>query len=134
MPVQLLRPQSNTEWAEARRLVEEYAESLGLDLSFQDLAHELQDLAIEYSPPAGDFFLATEGAVRFGCVGLRRFSEGVGEVKRLYVRPSARGRGVGRLLAEGIVASGKRLNYRRLLLDTLPSMSDAQSLYASLGF
>lgn len=62
------------------------------------------------------------------------FSDGIGEVKRLYVSPAARGCGVGRLLTEGVVAAARQLGYTRLLLDTLPSMKEAQSMYVSLGF
>ena len=82
----------------------------------------------------GAFLLAREQAVLLGCVGVRQFSDGSGEIKRLYVIPAARGRGVGRLLAVGIVAEARQLGYARLLLDTLPSMNEAQSLYVSLGF
>jgi len=130
----LARPQSEEDWRRARQLIEEYAASLNLDLSFQNFAHELEHLASEYAPPTGAFFLAEEKGSCVGCVGLRRFSDGIGEIKRLYIIPAARGRGVGRLLAEGIVAAGKKLGYSRLLLDTLPSMREAQSLYGSLGF
>ena len=127
-------PQSQDDWRQARRLVEEYAASLDLDLSFQGFAHEVEHLASEYAEPAGAFLLAGQNGAYLGCVGVRRFADGVGEVKRLYVRPAARGRGVGRLLAEGIVTAARRLGYRRLLLDTLPSMKEAGMLYASLGF
>ena len=134
----LLQPRSQQDWAHARELLEQYAASLNLDLSFQNFAHELQQLDREYAPPSGAFLLAEdfvgENRMYVGCVGLRRFSAGVGEIKRLYTVPAARGRGVGRLLAEGIIAAAKELAYARLLLDTLPGMGAAQSLYASLGF
>jgi GNAT superfamily N-acetyltransferase len=133
-PVVLVQPQSEADWSDARTLVQEYADTLGVDLSFQDFANELRQLSAEYAPPLGAFFLATEGAERLGCVGLRQFSEGVAEIKRLYIRPAARGRGLGRTLAQAAVAAGQRLGYRRLLLDTLPSMREAHALYASLGF
>ena len=134
MTIRLAQPQSEEEWRRARQLIEEYAASLNLDLSFQNFAHELGHLANEYVPPTGAFLLAEEKGAYIGCVGLRQFSDGIGEVKRLYVSPAARGRGVGRLLTEGIVAAAKQLGYTRLLLDTLPSMKEAQSMYVSLGF
>jgi GNAT superfamily N-acetyltransferase len=130
----LVPPKSEQDWNHARRLIEQYAASLNVDLSFQNLEHELKNLESDYVPPAGAFLLAEEDGIFFGCVGLRQFAEGVGEIKRLYTVPAARGRRVGRLLAEGIVEAARDLKYTRLLLDTLPFMQEAQSLYASMGF
>jgi putative acetyltransferase len=137
--IRLIQPQSEQTWQQARRLIEQYAATLDLDLSFQNLAHELVHLESEYAPPTGSFLLAedlaaAEDAVYLGCVGLRQFADGVGEIKRLYTVPAARGRGTGRLLAEGIVAAARQIGYAKLLLDTLPGMREARSLYASLGF
>ncbi|NUN52304.1 MAG: GNAT family N-acetyltransferase, partial [Planctomycetaceae bacterium] len=109
--LRLVRPASREQWREARRLVEEYAATLGVDLSFQDFSREVGDLAAAYGPPGGDFLLAEEDGRFLGCAGLRRFSEGVGEMKRLYAVPAARGRGAGRLLAEGIVAAARERGY-----------------------
>ena len=134
MTIGLIRPQSDEEWREAHRLIEEYASSLNLDLSFQNFAHEMAHLPEEYAPPVGTFLLAREDGLSVGCVGVRRFDDAVGEIKRLYVIPAARKRGVGRLLAEGIVDAARQLKYTRLLLDTIPSMKEAQALYLSLGF
>jgi putative acetyltransferase len=130
----LRQPQSSAEWGQARALIEEYAAALGHDLSFQNIAHELEHLAAEYSAPDGAFLLAWEQEACLGCVGVRRFGPGDGEIKRLYVVPAARGRGIGLMLARAIVAEARRLGYARLLLDTLSFMQEAQSLYASLGF
>lgn len=132
--VRLVQPRSAQDWREARRLIEEYAAALKVDLCFQNFAHELEHLADEYGPPAGAFLLAVDNGVNVGCVGLRQLPNGVGEMKRLYAVPAVRGRGVGRLLAEGIVAAAKELGYAALVLDTLPFMGEAQALYASLGF
>jgi len=132
--IRLVQPNSDDSWRQARQLIEEYAASLSIDLSFQNFTHELAHLTSEYAAPTGAFLLAEEDGIHFGCVGLRQFSDGVGEIKRLYVISTARGRGVGRLLAKGIVAAAKQLGYTRLLLDTLYSMQEAQSLYGSLGF
>ena len=132
--ITLAQPQSAEDWNQARALVEEYAASLQLDLSFQNFAHELEHFSSEYSAPAGAFLLAREQDNYLGCVGVRRFAGEDGEIKRLYVTPAARGRGIGMLLARGIVAEARRLGYARLLLDTLSFMQEAQSLYASLGF
>ncbi len=132
--IKLQQPQSPEDWRQARGLVEEYAASLQLDLGFQNIAHELGHLSSEYSAPTGAFLIATEQKVALGCAGLRRFAEGDGEIKRLYVVPAARGRGIGMRLARRIIEEGKRLGYTRLLLDTLPTMPEAQALYAALGF
>jgi ribosomal protein S18 acetylase RimI-like enzyme len=132
--ISLSAPQSAADWREARRLIEAYAASLNVDLCFQNIDHELDHLPQEYGPPAGAFLLAWEEGTPLGCVGLRRSAEGVGEMKRLYLAPAARGKGVGRMLAEAIVAAAKDLGYSSVVLDTLPTMKQAQALYASLGF
>jgi GNAT superfamily N-acetyltransferase len=134
LTIDLVHPESEDEWHRARRLVEEYAASLDVDLSFQNIEREIENLTSEYSPPTGIFLLAKEGGNYLGCVGLRRFTDDAGEIKRLYTVPAARGRGLGRRLAEDIVTAGRQLGYTRLLLDTLPSMEEARSLYVSLGF
>lgn len=134
MSVRVVQPQSPDDWRRARELIEQYAASLNLDLSFQDYAHELAHLDSEYGPPMGCFLLAHSGGNYLGCVGLRQFSTGVGEIKRLYTVPAARRRHVGRLLAAGIVEVAGQLGYARLRLDTLPSMKEAQALYLSMGF
>ena len=134
MTASLLKPKSPAEWREARRLVEGYASSLNLDLSFQNFAQELEHFEDEYSAPTGAFLLARKNASFVGCVGLRKLSDTVGEIKRLYVMPAARGHGLGEALVRGIVDEGKQLNYTRLVLDTLPSMLAARSLYQELGF
>jgi putative acetyltransferase len=134
MAIDLITPRTAEDWREARRLIEEYAASLKVDLCFQNIGHELEHLAEEYGPPAGAFLLARENGVALGCVGLRRTAEGAAEMKRLYAVPAARGRQVGRMLAEAIVAKARELGYGSVVLDTLPTMKEAQALYASLGF
>ncbi len=114
--------------------MEEYAASLRLDLGFQNIGHELDHLSSEYSAPTGAFLIAAEHGEALGCAGVRRFADGDGEIKRLYVIPAARGRGIGLQLARRIIDEGHRLGYARLLLDTLPAMQEAQSLYVALGF
>jgi putative acetyltransferase len=132
--VRLVAPQSDDDWRGARRLVEEYAASLQLDLAFQDFAHEIEHLRTEYAPPTGAFLLADDAGALVGCIGVRKLADRIGEIKRLYVVPTARGQGIGRLLAQAIVEEARTLSYLRLRLDTLPSMKEAQALYESLGF
>lgn len=115
---------------EVRTLFGEYAASLPFALDFQDFDRELAELPGAYAPPRGALLLA-RGA---GCVGLRPIDETSCELKRLYVRPQARGAGLGRRLAEAAVTEARRLGYKQLRLDTVPGMDSAQSLYERLGF
>jgi len=119
-----------------RQLFAEYIDSLGVDLSFQDVDSELAGLPGTYASPRGTILLARDGAgTAVGVVALRpRPRPGTCEIKRLYVRPGARQHNVGRRLAEAIVGAARTMGYTRALLDTLPSMHAAQQLYASLGF
>jgi putative acetyltransferase len=115
---------------EVRTLFREYAASLPFALDFQDFDRELADLPGAYAAPRGALLLA-RGA---GCVGLRPLEETTCEMKRLYVRPSVRGTGLGRRLAEAVVAEARRLGYAHMRLDTVPGMDSAQTLYERLGF
>jgi putative acetyltransferase len=108
-----------------RTLFREYADALGVDLSFQDFDSELAD-------PLGFYELVL--LAEDGCVALRRIDERTCEMKRLFVRPNARSSGLGRRLAEAVIAEARARGFDRMLLDTLPSMAAAQRLYASLGF
>lgn len=116
-----------------RRLFEEYAAALDVDLAFQDFDRELAELPGTYAPPQGRLLLAVADEAA-GCVGLRPFSADVCEMKRLFVREAYRGTGLGRRLAEAIVAAGREAGYERMRLDTLPSMAEARALYRSIGF
>jgi ribosomal protein S18 acetylase RimI-like enzyme len=132
--IRLLQATTPSEWEEARRLVREYAASLDVDLSFQNFEQELEHFSVEYAAPIGAFLLAEDAGACVACIGVRRFADDIGEIKRLYVAPVARGRGLGRLLVERIIAAAKGRGSRSLLLDTRPTMKEAQALYRSMGF
>jgi len=119
----------------ARDLFREYAASLGFSLCFQDFAAELERITEIYSPPEGALLLAFEEGAPAGCVGLKRLPDGGCELKRLYVRPSARGRGIGRKLAAEIMKQAVSSGFRIMRLDTIEeTMREAVALYRSLGF
>lgn len=157
----IARADGEADVAQARMLFREYAAALSVDLCFQNFESELASLPGEYAPPTGRLYLAfvtasQEGGVSdqhdaptaatgisagvagqadaTGCVALRKFDSTSCEMKRLYVRPEFRGQGIARGLVEEVMQAARELKYRKVLLDTLPEMAEAQALYRSLGF
>ncbi len=131
----IVQAQSPEDIDRARELFEEYAAWLGINLCFQNFEKELAELPGEYVPPTGRLFLAFDGDQIAGCVALRRLGEGVCEMKRLYVRPDFRGKGLGRELTEAVIDAARQIGYERMRLDTLPGKMDrAIAMYRSLGF
>jgi GNAT superfamily N-acetyltransferase len=113
----------------------EYAQSLGVNLCFQNFEQELAGLPGHYAAPDGRLLLAEYDGQLAGCVALHQWEPGVCEMKRLYLRPSFRGKGLGRVIAETIIAEARNIGYHRMLLDTIePLMKDAVEMYRKLGF
>jgi putative acetyltransferase len=134
MELRTIQAETAEEIAIARRLIEEYGASLGVDLSFQDFRHEVEGLPGDYAPPRGRLLLAYEDDEAIGCGALRPFERGVCEMKRLYVVPARRRSGAGRILAQRLISEARVIGYRTMRLDTLPGMNEAQRLYSVLGF
>jgi ribosomal protein S18 acetylase RimI-like enzyme len=131
-----IAPATARDLPDVARLFAAYERHIGVDLSYQGFAEEVATLPGKYAPPHGQLLIARNRERRaIGCVALRalRYAECC-EMKRLFVAPAGRGLGLGRALAEAILAEGARLGYAELRLDTLPSMQDAIGLYRKLGF
>jgi ribosomal protein S18 acetylase RimI-like enzyme len=119
---------------DARTLLLEYADSLDVDLSFQNFQRELLDFPSSYLPPTGALLVAIRDERLAGSIAMRSLDDEICEMKRLFVRPDFRGLGIGRELATAVMDSARTMGYRRMRLDTLPGMDGAQRLYRSLGF
>jgi GNAT superfamily N-acetyltransferase len=157
-----IRPATSADVPAVREMMREYVDWIALDLAFQEIDEELAGLPGEYAPPGGALFVATDGSQLVAMIGLRPLHEPAGpaglstgaqsakvearsskvegqsakagEMKRLFVRPAARGQGVAKALVARVIDEARRLGYAELRLDTLPMMGDAQALYAAMGF
>ncbi len=131
----LRQAQSPAQIVQVRELFLEYAESLGFSLCFQNFDRELAGLPGDYAPPDGRLLVAEYRSQLAGCVALHKLEAGICEMKRLYLRPQLRGRGVGRALAESVIAEARTIGYRKMRLDTVaPVMPNAVAMYRRLGF
>jgi putative acetyltransferase len=117
-----------------RSLMLEYQTLLGVDLCFQGFDAELSGLPGDFAPPRGRLLLASSDGAPAGCVALRALGGSRCEMKRLFVRPAARSSGVGRALVARIMDEARAIGYTEMVLDTLPTMAQAQKLYHAFGF
>ncbi len=134
MNIKICQAKTSQQIALTLALFEEYAAWLGFDLSFQDFAAELLALPGHYAPPQGRLLLALVDEEIAGCAALRPLKDGICEMKRLFVRPAFRGKGIGKLLTERIIKEARAIGYLTMRLDTLPIMQAAVHLYQTLGF
>jgi GNAT superfamily N-acetyltransferase len=125
---------SGPDLEQVRTLLTEYATWVAVDLSFQGFSEELAGLPGEYVAPHGTLLLCVVKGLSAGCVAVRRWQADTCEMKRLYARPEFRGFGCGLFLAQRALDWAAETGYKRMVLDTLPSMTSAQRLYERLGF
>lgn len=117
-----------------RQLFLDYSSSLSFSLCFQNFEKELASLPGEYAPPFGVLLLAELDSKLVGCAGLRKIDDNTCEMKRLYIEPDYRGRGIGKLLVESLIHKARETGYIKMRLDTINTMNEAVSLYRSFGF
>ncbi|UXH78808.1 GNAT family N-acetyltransferase [Roseateles amylovorans] len=136
--ISLITPDSPALWEEARVILREYAQTLNVDLCFQNFEQELASLPGEYADPQGALLLATVDGQVAGCGGFRPLADvdyaNACEMKRLFVRPAFRRFGLGRTMAHALIDRATGAGYSSMLLDTLDDMEAARDLYDSLGF
>src|SRR5262249_46796290 len=133
--MQLKQAQTWDQIQTVRELFHEYSEWLELDLCFQNFERELTELPGAYAPPLGRLYLAYEDEGIAGCIALRPLDEKICEMKRLYIRPEFRNRGLGRVLVERLIKDAKEIGYERMRLDTMPGKMDrAIGMYRRFGF
>jgi ribosomal protein S18 acetylase RimI-like enzyme len=138
-----IRPARPADIPEVRAMLAEYVAWIGLDLAFQEIDAEIDGLPGEYAPPRGALFVVPERSAvarsakverLAAMIAIRPIDDVTCEMKRLFVRPEARGRGLARRLITRALDEARELDYEEIRLDTLPMMGDAQALYLALGF
>jgi GNAT superfamily N-acetyltransferase len=135
MSVRILHAESPALIALVRELFLEYADWLGPEVRKRHLDHETETLPGGYASPRGCLLLAEADGHQAGCVALRAIDAETCEMKRFYVRPQFRGKGIGRKLVNAVISEARLLGYRRMRLDTIPNrMPEAVMLYRALGF
>jgi len=132
--VKIIQVANKNQIETAKELFLEYARSLDFELCFQDFNKELADLPGDYAPPHGRLFLAEFNNKTAGCIALRKFKDGICEMKRLYVKPQFRGHNIGKMLVELLIKEALTIGYKKMVLDTVPAMQTAQKLYKIFGF
>ena len=120
--------------SQVKELIIEYTNKLNRDLSFQNLAAELDDIAEKYTSPNGALLVAVENDSIFGMVAYHKLNDKQCEMKRLYVRPEARGKHLGELLVKGIIERAVLNGYEEMVLDTITPLQTAITLYHKMGF
>jgi ribosomal protein S18 acetylase RimI-like enzyme len=137
--IRILPAVSEGTLSQARNLFREYSSTPGVAPCLEDFERELASLPGPYAPPSGRLLLAIQESPEnpgeaMGCAALRRMEEDACEMKRLYVRPEFRGKGAARELVRSLIADARSIGYKKMLLDTLPSMKESHKLYRTLGF
>lgn len=132
--IKIIEAKTTEQFKEVRKLFLEYKTWLGFDLSFQSFKHEVSTLPGKYSPPTGAIFMAMLNKNIAGCIALRPLEHSICEMKRFFVRPQFRGKGIGRHLAEISIKKAKDIGYTKMCLDTHNSFKAAIAIYQSLGF
>jgi putative acetyltransferase len=134
LPIDFRIASTVTEFDQGKTLFQEYADSLQIDLCFQDFDSELNFIDLQYNKPKGVLIIAYSKNSPIGCVGIREFEDDIAELKRMFVKTEFRGQKIGLKLLEFAINFATELKYKKIRLDTLSTMTQAQNLYRTMGF
>ncbi|MCP4176822.1 MAG: GNAT family N-acetyltransferase [bacterium] len=135
MKFNIIIAKSESEYNQAKMLFREYEKDIGIDLSYQNFKEEIENIVEKYSRPFGGILLVKSlNGILLGCTAIRKFNDESGELKRMFVKKSWRGTGIGKSLLEASIKLARELGYKKVKLDTLSSMQSAIRLYKKLGF
>lgn len=132
--IELIQVEKLEHLREIKQLFTAYSTALRFDLDFQDYKNEIASLPGEYAPPSGRLYLAVYHGITAGCIALRKLEPMICEMKRMYVKPDFRRKGIGRIMAQKVIDDARYIGYQRMRLDTINTMKAAIALYKSLGF